>query len=288
MKKATYIILLATSLAACTRTEYIPITGKYSGHVDNAVFMVKDGRWGLYDQNYEQEAIPPVYDTIYFTKDHPIGFVAILDGKKTFFTSRTYDMHSIPFDSFEKNTELQALSDHYKFRNGSDSVYCLIDGYYDYPMYVSYDGEELYGPYEDYFFLTRERLAFKKDGLWGIYDREKKKELFSPAFRSLFAVRLLRTKNGYLRVDENMLLLVQTADGKWQTLDWKGRSGVPDALHIDPQWMNKRVIDYSQSGHPDLWRFGSCNLRERTGRNDIGYAAVQKNVGQQKSIYLDY
>lgn len=77
-------------------------------------------------------------------------------------------------------------------------------------------------------------------------------------------------------------------DGKWQTLDWKGRSGVPDALHIDPQWMNKRVIDYSQSGHPDLWRFGSCNLRERTGRYDIGYAAVQKNVGQQKRIYLDY
>ena len=68
-------------------------------------------------------------------------------------------------------------------------------------------------------------------------------------------------------------------DGKWETLDWKGRSGVPDALHIDPQWMNKQVIDYSQSGHPDLWRFGSCNLRERTGRYDIGYAAVQKNVG---------
>ena len=288
MKKTTVILLLVTFLAACTRTEYIPVTGKYAYLVDNAVFMVKDGKWGLYDQTYEQVAVPPVYDTIYFTKDHPIGFVAILNGKKTFFTSRTYDMHSIPFDSFGKNTEPQALSDHYKFRNGSDSVYCLIDGYYDNPMYVSYDGEELYGPYEDYFFLTRERLAFKKNGLWGIYDREKKKEVLSPAYRSLFAVNLIRTENSYLRVDENLLLLVQTTDGEWETLDWKGRSGVPDVLHIDPRWMSKPVIDYSQSGHPDLRRFGSCNLRIRTGRDDIVYAEVQKNVGQQKSIYLDY
>ena len=287
MNKTIGIILIVSSLAACTKTEYIPVTGKYADLVDNAMFMIKDGKWGLYDKIYEQTPIPPVYDTVYFTNNHPIGFVAIQDGKKTFFTT-SYDIHSIPFDSFEKNTELQALSEHYKFHTENDSVYCLIDGYYDHLMFVTYDGEELYGPYEDYFFLTKERLAFKKDGLWGIYDREKKTEMFSPVYRSLFAVKLVRTKNGYLHVDENMLLLVQTADGKWQTLDWKGRSGVPDALHIDPQWMKKRVIDYSQSGHPDLRRFGSCNLRERTGRNDIGYATVQKCVGQQQSIYLDY
>ena len=105
-------------------------------------------------------------------------------------------------------------------------------------------------------------------------------------YSSLTRTEYIPVTGKYAYLVDNAVFMVK--DGEWETLDWKGRSGVPDVLHIDPLWMSKPVIDYSQSGHPDLRRFGSCNLRIRTGRDDIGYAAVQKNVGQQKRIYLDY
>lgn len=296
MKKSVVIAAFAVCLFFTGCVKYVPIGGDWIDR-DRATFFIKNRKYGMmeiYKYNKTRKTvIPAIYDTLYW-HDAPCGFIAHQGDKKVFYTKEYYsDIQSFPFKKYYSDSRKARTG--YIFYESPDSLYVLYDGLSkakDNMVQVDYYNQSrsiVYGPCEDFYKITSNQVAMKKNGLWGLYNEGLGKYVLPHEYRRIYAVLYYRYGFGCQSgdiIDVNYLLLVQDRNGEWNTLDYKGRPA--KGISVSPEILKLKVMDFEKIRRNIVpgWRVGSRNLSYKNDNGEVGFASIDVCVGNKQPIFL--
>lgn len=271
--------LTALCLTSCTKHK--PLENNDS----NAEYIIKGDKWGIYNKTYNRIATPAIYDSIRW-HESPSGFIAYKGNEKFFLQKETYkdSMMAVQFHNIEKIDNHQgAWVTGWKLNTTNGHCYALDDGvvYSNVVGGVVANKTEtiINGPYDDFYYLSRNLLAANVNGLWGVNRKDTGNNIISYKYKKLFYIKLIREYedrwSSYNGIDTNYMLLVQNPNGNWGTIDWEGNP-VPNELIIKQEWISRKLedIDYIKRW-PGEWHSGRVCLRKRYGNETVGGAIIQ-------------